>query len=204
MYIQRCVKGIVGTRNGSDGITWKKAKAIVTGTNGIDSNWSRKAGQRSPKQIANVLTDQNLDSHLHDYDTFGDDSPFISLACGAVNRNTLAQRNIIRSAIDTALQFATDDWEKPGALFFLWVPTSHNRAVPLSAFAEPVRDINIYRRWSPFQPEGEITAKIRIPANQIERVEWWDSNYSWTYPEKVLTNPNYVEPDPLSNIREFF
>ena len=204
MYIQRCVKGIAGTRNGRDGITWEEAKQIVARSRGIISNWWRKLHNISPEQIAAVLTDQNLDRHLHDYDTFGSDSPFISLACGAVERNTLVQNNFLYSAIDTALQFATEDWARPGALFFLWVPTSHKPAIPLSAFAEPVRDINIYRRWSPYQLEGEITAKIGIPANQIEKVEWWDSDHSQTSPKDLWRNPDYVEPDPLSNIRDLF
>ena len=204
MYIQRCVKGIPGSRNGDDGVTWAEAKQIISGSKGIISNWWRQLTTISPEQIADVLTHQNLDRHLHDYGTFGSRTPFISLACGAVERNTLIQNNFLYSAIDTALQFATDDWARPGALFFVWVPTSHEPAIPLSAFAEPVRDINIYRRWSPYQLEGEITAKISIPANQIEKVEWWDSGYSRAAPEDLWINPDYVEPDPLSNIRDLF
>ena len=204
MYIQRCVKGIPGSRHGSDGITWEEAKHIIADSKGIISNWWLQVGTISPGQIADVLTDQNLDRHLHDYDTFGSETPFISLACGAVERNTLIQNNFLYSAIDTALQFATEDWARPGALFFLWVPTSHKPAIPLSAFAEPVRDVNIYRRWSPYQLEGEITAKIGIPANQIERVEWWDSGHSQTTAKHSWINPDYVEPDPLSNIRDLF
>ena len=204
MYIQRCVKGVEGEQNGDGGITWDEARAIITNANGIISNWWRKHGRITPEQIATVLTDQNLDRHLHDYDAFGNDTPFISLACGSVERDKLVQSNSRYSAIDTALMFATANWTRPGALFFLWVPTSHNRVVPLSAFAEPVRDINIYQRWSPYQLEGEITAKINIPANQIEKVVWWDSSHSETAPEHVWVNPDYVDPDPLSNIREFF
>lgn len=204
MYIQRCVKGIPGSRNGSDGVTWEEAKQMIESSKGIISNWWRQLGTICPEQVPDVLTEQNLDRHLHDYDTFGSHTPFISLACGAVDRNTLIQDNVLYSAIDTALQFATDDWARPGALFFLWVPTSHEPAIPLSAFAEPVRDINIYRRWSPYQLEGEITAKIGIAANQIEWVEWWDSGHSRTGPADTWPNPDYVEPDRLSNIRDMF
>jgi len=100
--------------------------------------------------------------------------------------------------------FATEDWKRPGALFYLWVPTGYNRAVSLSAVAEPVRDLNIYQRWSPYQLEGEITAKVNIPANQIEKVEWWDGNHSKTMPKLVWPNLDYVDPAPLSNIRELF
>jgi len=84
------------------------------------------------------------------------------------------------------------------------VPTSFNRSVALGAVAEPVRDITIYQRWSPFQLEGEITAKVHIPANQIARVEWWDGAHSQRRPVWWLDNAGFVSPDALSNIRELF
>ena len=140
MYIQRCVKGIVGTHGvRSDGISQAEAIAIVSQGVGIQSNWWRKVGTITPPMIEDVLTEANLDRHLHDYDTFGGDTPFISLACGAVERDALVQQNFVYSARDTALMFATDDWARPGALFYLWVPVSYHRAVALSAVAEPVR-----------------------------------------------------------------
>jgi hypothetical protein len=205
MYIQRCVKGIVGrVENGGDGISEGEAARLVQHGEGLCSNWWRKYGHISPADIENVLTKGNLDRHLHDYDAFKNDTPFISLACGAVERDALVQQNFVYSARDTALMFATEDWNRPGALFYLWVPVSYHRAVPLSAVSEPVRDLNIYQRWSPYQLEGEITAKVGIPANQIEKVEWWDAAHDKTSPQSVYLNPNYVEPDALSNIRDLF
>ena len=204
MYIQRCVKGIIGSVPGNGGISQTEAQAMSTQGGGISSNWWRNHGTISPKMIEDVLTDANLDRHLHDYDAYRDDTPFISLACGAVERDSLVQQNFAYSARDTALMFATDDWTRPGALFYLWVPVSYQRAIALSAVAEPVRDINIYQRWSPYQLEGEITAKIGIPANQIEKVEWWDAGHSRRSAQHVWPNPNYVEPAPLSNIRDLF
>ena len=184
--------------------TWNDAIGLVTSDNGITSNWWIQNGTISPRQVASVLTEQNLDRHLHDYTNYGPGSPFISLACGAVGRDVIHRRNYTVSAIDTALMFATDDWLRPGALFYLWVPTSHNKAVPLSLVAEPVRDLNIYRRWSPYQLEGEVTAKVHIPANQIKKIEWWDGDYSKRQRQYVWRNPKYISPDPLSNIRELF
>ena len=204
MYIQQCVKGIAGDIHGMTGISREEAIARATQGLGLISNWWRKLGDIDPAMIENVLTDANLERHIHDYDAFRDDTPFISLACGAVERDALVQQNFVYSARDTALMFATEDWTRPGALFYLWVPVSYHRAVSLSAVAEPVRDVNIYQRWSPFQLEGEITAKVGIPANQIEKAEWWDANHSKTAPEHVWINPNYVEPTALSNIRDLF
>jgi len=154
--------------------------------------------------VSESLTNQNLDRHLHDYDSFGDETPFISLATGAVERNTITQQNFAYSAIDTALSFATENWTKPGALFFCWVVTSNSPAVELSNVAEAVRDLNIYQRWSPYQLEGELTAKVHIPSNQIERVEWWNPSHGHWHPEHTWANPKYIQPEVLSNIRDLF
>lgn len=204
MYIQCCVKGIIGEVPGAGGISKNEAFEMATAGRGIVSNWWRKLHSISPALIGEVLTEANLDRHLHDYENFGADTPYISLACGAVERDTLVQRNFVYSARDTALMFATEDWARPGALFYLWVSVSYNRAVAISAVAEPVRDLNIYQRWSPYQLEGEITAKVSIPANQIERVEWWDGSKSKTAPIDSRDNPTFMAPTALSNIRDLF
>lgn len=205
MYIQYCVKGISG---GTGGITEDQAREIVVDAagnpsrRGVSSNWLRRVGPVDAVQIADALTETALDRHLHDYAAFGRDTPFISLACGSVERQ--AQANAIYSAIDTALGFATGYWKHPGALVYLWVPTGHYPAVGLSVVAEPVRDLNIYQRWSPNQLEGEITAKVHIPANQIERVEWWDGDRDRTATVWQAANPGYIAPALLGNIRELF
>ena len=204
MYLQHCVKGIPGQDSGGEGISKVEAEEVITKQKGILSNWWRTEDSITPNAVADQLTETNLDRHLHDYARFGKVSPFISLACGIVERDIVKRRNWVYSAVDTALMFATDNWTRPGALFFLWVMTGHRPAVPVRAVAEPVRDLLIYRRWSAFQLEGEVTAKIHIPANQIERVEWWDGAISTSGPIDRLSNANYVEPDRLSNVRELF
>jgi hypothetical protein len=64
-------------------------------------------GDLSPADIEDVLTEANLNRHLHDYDAFKAATPFISLACGAVERDTLVQRNFVYSARDAVLMLAT-------------------------------------------------------------------------------------------------
>jgi hypothetical protein len=78
-------------------------------------------------------------------------------------------------------------------------------------FAEELRELNVYNNYSPFHPEGEITAKIIIPANQIERMEHWSFDKAlndlragrepapFTPP---VRNPNYAPPEEISNIRD--
>lgn len=208
LYIQHCVKGISGSENG--GLTWEDAQEIITCNKGIVSNLWRNHGMITPQTAAKVLNDKNLDRHLHNYATYQDETPFISLACGAVVRdrydlfNRATWRNDSYPAIERALSFATNDWNHPGALFFLWVITSNNITTRLAAVAEPVRDLNIYRRWSPNQTEGEITAKIHIPANQIKKIEWWDGTHSTKRRQHILRNVNYFKPKLISNIRDFF
>ena len=204
MYLQYCVKGIAGATQSRPGVTKEGAVALMSGDCGILSNWWRKRRQISPKEVASVLTDANLDRHLHDYARFGEETPFISLACGSVERDDVIRYNWIRSAVDTALMFATDNWTRPGALFYVWVAASHRPAVAVSTVAEPVRDLNIYRRWSPYQPEGEVTAKIHIPANQIKKLEWWVPWHGQGRIEDTIENRNYVEPELLSDVRELF
>lgn len=204
MYLQYCVKGIPAATSNRSGMTKQMAIDLMLKDVGIFSAWWRKQGQISPQEVAEVLTDLNLDRHLHDYAQFGERTPFISLACGAVRRDDIVRYNWVYSAVDTALMFATENWTRPGALFYLWVATSHQPSVAVRTVAEPVRDLNIYRRWSPHQPEGEVTAKVHIPANQIEKLEWWVPTNDGGELEDTIINRNYVEPEWLSDVRELF
>jgi hypothetical protein len=207
MYVQWFVKGIGGQgRPGTSGVGRAEAFAMIADGHGVLSNWWRTKpnGCISPSEVQEMLNEHNLDRHVHDYDTFGPQSPFISLASGAVERDTALQRNFIYSAIDTALEFATDSWDRPGALFYGWVLVGLNPAVGLSVVAEEIRELNAYRRWSPFQLEGEITAKIHIPANQISHVEWWDGSVDVSEPIDRYSNTNFMEPTPILNARDRF
>ncbi|WP_332768704.1 hypothetical protein [Phenylobacterium sp.] len=207
MYIQWFAKGIAGRRDHgppSRRLTKADAWDIVDSRTGILSNWWHSQGGISPSSVAQVLTETNLDRHLHAYATFGTQSPFISVAAGCVERDALLQQNFVYSAVDTALDFATDAWAYPGAVFFGWTIVGLNPAVPMRGISESVRELNVYRRWSPYQLEGEITVKVNIPANQIERVEWWDPIHSRSAPQDVHNNPDFERPDPISNIRELF
>lgn len=202
MIIQKCVKGIGG---GDDGITQTGAFDLIRKSIGIVANrWRNGHGTFSTADIATHLTETNLDRHIHDFPAYGGRTPFISLASGAVRRDTVAWDNEDYSAIDTALDFATDNWSRSGALVYCWVLTGVNAAVENHMVAESVRDLLIYRRWSRYQLEGEVTAKGWVPSNQIERVEWWDGSIDTRDPVATLWNPGYTEPARLSNLRDLF
>ncbi len=199
MYIQWCVKGIA-SRPGFD---WTRARHMLSSEQGIVSNWWRHQGIISPPEVARILNLANLYRHLNDYDAYGPISPFISLAAGSVVRDSYLEINTVHSAIDTGLWFATAFGTRPGALFYCWVPVGLNPAVEVQSVAESVRDLHVYRAYLPFQPEGEVTAKISIPANQIQRVEWWGAHTD-AAPVHSYINPLFVEPTPLTNLRALF
>lgn len=203
MHIQHCVKGIKGesSSGANDGLTWARATAMVSSGHGISSNWWRNKGRISPPEIQAVLTEENLDRHVHDYDTFGNDTPYISLSAGAVIRDPALMTNQVYDAVDTALFFATDSGSCAGALFYCWTVVGFHPAVPLPFISEPIRDLLIYRGWSPYHDEGEIVAKVHIAAHQIRRVEWWDPAVGLTSPCYTWDNLAYTSPDPLLNER---
>ena len=207
MYIQWFVKGISSENNAGDPILSKsEAFDLVDTGYGIISNWwrTRPNGLISPAAVQRELTAHNLDRHVHDYDAYGSGTPFISVASGCVERDLEAAQNNIYSAVDVALEFATARFTRPGALFIGWLPVALEPAVEIASVAEAIRDLNVYHRWSPYQLEGEITAKVNIPANQIAIVEWWDPAISTDVPDETHENPGYVPPTPILNHREYF
>ncbi|MEI5135093.1 hypothetical protein RB199_26505 [Streptomyces libani] len=122
-----------------------------------------------------------------------------------MERDAAAQTNIVHRARMTALWFGTDFGRKDECYLYLcWVVVSPRRAVEIEGMAEEPRDLNTYRRYSAYQTEGEITAKVLIPDNQIMGCEKWEWDQSanmmsraWLHP-----NPRFTPPDTLSNVRE--
>jgi hypothetical protein len=165
-----------------------------------------------PSEIRQKLTTTNLDLHVNNYNHIYNDTPFISLTAGCVERDTFYRTNRVLPAEDTALMFATRNGAQSGFLFYCWVIVGLKPAVAIEGVAEEVRELNSYRSWSAYQLEGELTAKIHIPANQIQRVEWWapgpggeptrqTSRSEWN---PAYLNPSFNPPSDVSNIRELF
>ena len=201
MHVQLFVKGIAGSEDGSDGITWPQGLALLRGE-GLVSNWWRGRPAPLPRDAEPLLTPENLRRHLQDYANYGADSPFISLAAGSVER--LVSANQVHSALNVALAFATKHWRRPGILFYGWTLVAPQPAVEAALVSEAVRDLLVYRDWLKYQTQGEITAKIRISSRQLERIEWWDGIKDPRAAARVETNPNYVDPVRLCGLRGFF
>ena len=209
MFFQKVLKGIAG-------LTRQNADASFLA--GIECNWWRRVHQISPVEIVQKLTDRNLDWHLNHYADpdplmnnapFYENTPFISVSAGVVERDEFSQRNIVFDPFITALRFATRDFSVIGHVFYAYVFTLGRQSIDLREFAEEVRELNIYKNFLPFHPEGEITAKIEIRGPQIEKWEEYDGPAALgtlqggnpPQPTFVRINAIYAPPDGYCNIR---
>ncbi len=217
MFYQKVVKGIANLSDGD-------ADQMVY-TDGIQSNWWRLKGSVSEGEIAQALTHENLVHHLDDYDTpispppadpalhgmtYGEASAFISTSAGAIQRDPKNSRNIRYSPFLTALEFATDFYAGDGYIFYAYLLTIGKPAVEMRQFSEEVRELHVYPGFRKYHHEGEIAAKIGIPAIQIEKAEKYAGPQSHSdlksgylpNPVRTVPNPNHVSPDRLANVRE--
>jgi hypothetical protein len=208
MFFQKTLKGIAGlTREDADRALYE----------GILCNWWRTVHKISPHEIVVKLTEHNLDWHLNHYDDvdpatnerFSKNTPFISVTAGVVERAAFLQRNVVFNPLTTALRFATSDFSATGHVFSAYVFTLGRQSIDLCAFAEEVRELNIYKNFMPFHPEGEITAKIEIRGPQIEKWDEYDGPAArqairaGQIPTPTFTrwNPIYATPEQYCNIR---
>lgn len=202
MIIQWCMKGLALT---SDDV----ARAIVDDREGLICRWFREQGRISPQEIREKLTVDNLDRHVNHFMAidpltrrpFAEGSPFISLCAGVVDRDAFSRTNYVRRALETALYFGSDFNKLPHAyVYTCWVILAPRPSVAIEGVAEEIRDLNAYRRYSPYQLQGEVTAKVFIPDNQIARCEKWQvkpARRLWTH-----DNPRFTTPEQLTNVRE--
>ena len=208
MFVQWCIKGIRGQMAGDPaghGIDDQAARGMIDSGEGIRCNWWRREEYISNSEIRSKLTDENLDRHIHDYEQFKDETPFISLTAGCVQRIAALRWNRIHEAQDVALRFATELGSRTGYLFYCWVIVGLKPAVAVESVAEEVRELNTYVSYSDYQLEGEVTAKISIPSNQIQRCERWEaippggwrSMRTWSH-----SNAKFDPPTVVSNIRD--
>jgi len=209
MFVQMCIKGM-------NGITLADAQAIMV-KRGLACTWWRNTGQVTSAQIDERLTDDELDLHVNAFDEVHpsrggivrDQTPFISLTAGSVERRRFLARNDIHHAQWVALDFATDFGKLRGEcfLFYCWVLVGLRPSVPVRHLAEEVRELHTYTKYSRYQPEGEIAAKIGVPACQIEKLEHYE--YKRDQRRKlrirrlgIYDNPNYIEPHGVTNFRD--
>lgn len=202
MFVQECLKGIAG-------IDETVARRLTNGGDGIQCNFWRNTGARpTPSEARIMLTESSLERHLHDYDSYADETPFISFSAGAVDRQAAMRMNYVNRAEETAALFAIDFGRaSQGFVFECWLIVALNPAVPIEGVAEEVRELHTYTRYSSYQLEGEVAAKIHVPANQIKSYRLCMADrttgglrFSFGAP---VHNSNYDAPEILMNRRGF-
>lgn len=210
MIIQKVIKGI-------GGIDQDDADQVLR--TGITCRWWQEVNPLPQSEIPLRLTERNLTWHQNRYDDpdpmegnrpFHFRTPFISTTAGTVERDVFLQTNVLQPAWIEALRFATDVWSRDGYLFYCYLFIIGRRSVGHQLFAEEIRELNIYTGFSPFQPEGEIAAKIIIPPAQIERAEYWPidkllddiSRGQVPSPERIFSNSLFLLPKDYSNVRD--
>jgi hypothetical protein len=209
MFVQMCIKGLCG-------ITRDQAWAIAT-RRGLACAWWRSAQKISAAEISERLTPEELDLHVNSFDEqhparggmVREESPFISLTAGSVERRAFLAQNEVHPAHEVAMNFATNFGQLRGEcfLFYCWVLVGLRPNLAVRHLAEEVRELNTFTAYSRFQPEGEIVAKIEVPACQIEKFEHYE--YSEDAKGRVRirqlgshSNPNYIAPHEVTNLRE--
>jgi hypothetical protein len=206
MIVQWCVKGISLPNKAA-------AAQILAKQDGLMCNWWRRVHRISPHEVRHKLTANNVDMHVNHFTDkdpatglpFNEESPFISMSAGTVERDAVARTNYVHRARKTALYFGTQFGRLPTAyLFVCWLILAPRPSADIETVAEEVRDLNSYRHYSPFQTEGEVLAKIHVPDNHIQCCEQWDFEpaanlYRCT---DVIPNPRFTSPEQLSNVRE--
>jgi hypothetical protein len=206
MIVQWCMKGMSLSDD-------SEARHIINSRMGIVSNWWREKKRISPAGRRSKLTDANLDLHVNHFtdpdpvtgEPFSKTSPFISFSCGSVERDSIARTNYVHTALRTALWFGTNFGANEVAyVFTCWVIIGTRAAVEIEAVAEEVRDLNSYRRYSDYQTEGEVVAKVFVPDNQIQQCQkWiWDRAKRTISPDWIQENSRLTMPGTLSNLRE--
>lgn len=209
MIIQEVLKGISGID--------EKDVGIIFAT-GITCNWWRKVRILPSAEIPLRLNERNLHWHQNRYDMpdplegheeFSKHTPFISTTAGSVERDAFNRVNTLYPAWWEALKFATNFWTSDGWIFYCSVWILGRRAIGHKAFSEEVRELHIYSDFSPYQLEGEITAKIEIPTVQIQKAEEWKLNdlqsafAAGCLPtaSRTIVNDRFIDPSTYSNVR---
>jgi hypothetical protein len=198
LHIQWCMKGIK-QRPGM----FEDSHALEVFEYGIRSNWlwsnpllALPIGLKDGQQ---ALSDSALLNHVNDYASVTSDTPYISLSAGVIVPHD-ATAPSEHPAWFTALDFATDFGRQVGYVYRLWTIVSPKPAPKLLNVSDSVRDLNQFRQFWHFHDEGEIAAKLLVPAAQIE----WVAKVGAPGPPSFfhLNTLGFVDPRDICNLVE--
>ena len=211
MLIQWFLKGLPGVSDDA-------VSGIMEGE-GLQSAWWRDKGEFTPNESCEVLTHRNLVRHVSHFDESdpqnggrptSQHTPFLSLSGGTVREVDGGKYYRRTPAIYTALRFATEQFRNPGWVVRGYVFLLGRPAVAQAAFAEEVRDLHQQSDWhNPFLPEGELAAKIQVPATSLQWARRYDpAKLVNSHPDEPLeydaevVGSYFVEPGLVVNLRE--
>lgn len=196
MLVQWCLKGIPKQPGFDDS---DANQVLVDGlmSRRVARQWANPLG---PELVLahQALSDAALAAHVNAYGTVKATTPYISLTAGVIERDPQTRAAITRPAWATALDFATQGGSSEGYVFECWVQLPGNPAPELPGFGEEVRDLNLQPRFAWWHHEGEIAAKLVVPARQIRRVYKYTAALTLA---NMTPNLDFVPPDRISNIR---
>ena len=195
MLVQWCLKGVAESTAFGD----PQARAALA-QDGLTTSWLRTAGgllTSLPAGSHTALSQSALDAHVNGFAGVASQTPYLSLSAGCIELDPATLKTTKYEARLTALDFATDGGTTDGYLFKLWVLVSPKQAPELPGFGEEVRELNIFRQFAKFHHEGEIAAKLFVPARQIQKVEKYRSDLTFDWDE---WNPDFVPPERVSNV----
>ncbi|MEV4816174.1 hypothetical protein [Micromonospora tulbaghiae] len=208
MIIQWCCKGLAKVNRPT-------IESMFTDPTGLrcrdwQSYW--QAGDPFPLPPAmHRLTEDGLDRHVNDFTgpdpgtgkPFCEVTPFISLSAGCVDRDVLAKTNIAHRALRTALEFATTDYSDParpacsGWVVYCYVLVGANPAARIPSVAEEVRELNHNRAYSGWYWQGEVAAKLHVPAAQLLCAEGYEPTSGGLRLTDFLLNLDFCHPAAL-------
>jgi len=197
MHIQWCLKGIRSRP------TFTDADAFALLDNGIPSNWLLTNPAVSCavaiSTVQSLLSESLLVSHVNQYATVANITPYISLSAGVVLPDTRLGTRVM-PAWESAVGFATDFGKSDGYIYRLWTVVAPQPAPELLHLSDEIRNVNLFRQTHKYQKQGEITAKLVIPPVQIEYVT--KIGKDGTVLGIRRDNSRFVEPKSVSNLLE--
>lgn len=203
MLVQWCLKGIAERKTGSARFSDQEAHDAVD-RDGLRASWLRSQGHTFASDFAKlshpVLSQSALDAHVNGFGSSASSTPFLSLSAGCVEIDPTSGGTRVFSALQTALEFATLSGQSSGYVFRMWVLVTPKPVPELPGFAEEVRELNLFRQFCVYHQEGEIAAKLLVPARQIASVQKYDAALNRIGP--LYINKDFVAPERVSNVLE--
>ncbi len=185
---------------------------------GIICNWWRDVHWLPQSEVVTRLTEKELDQHLRKYGQRnhkkggrknGEVSPFISTTAGA--RQAGPKPYWEWPAFFTALRFATNQFTCDGWILRGWLQTAGVPSVAVPWLAEEIRDVHQWGQYFRFHHQGELTAKIVIPAVCIAGADQYDlatvqaalTANALPLSHRTMSNSQYQNPADLLPLRNW-